>query len=154
MSSCRTSPYAQTLSALLLGLVLITSVQHAEAAAQQTRASTGECESTTPASHPTLISEMTVSKPPVDAVSPPRLLYAVNPDFPTGNSDRDFPANAIVALLVDVDGRPQQVHVSRSLGADFDASALKAINQFRFEPARLKGKLVPAKVCVELNFRR
>ncbi len=78
-----------------------------------------------------------------------RLLYAPAAVFPAGISGR-----AVVALLVDVNGMPQQVHVSCSLGAGFDENAVKAVKQYRFEPARLKRKPVPAKVSVEILFQR
>jgi protein TonB len=97
---------------------------------------------------------MKVPKTPVDAVSPPRLLYGPDPEFPAGISDQDFSGRAVVALLVDVNGKPRQVHVSCSLGAAFDENAIKAVKQYRFEPAHLKGKAVPAKVSVEILFQR
>jgi TonB family protein len=144
----------QKLRGFLSGLVFASSVLHAETSPQQAVAPAGECEAPTRDPHPTLISEMRVPTPSVDAVSPPRLLYAVNPDFPTVFSDQSFSGNSVVALVVDVNGRPQQIHVTHSPGAAFDENAIKAASQFRFEPARLKNQAVPAKVCVEIVFKR
>jgi len=154
MSSFRTFQCAQPLNVLVLGLALASSVGYAGGAPPQAQVSTGECEPTPPDSHSALISEMKAPKSPVDAVSPPRLLYAVDPEFPAGISDPNFSGSTTVAMLVDANGRPQQVHVARSLGAAFDENAVKALNQYRFEPARSKGKPAPAKICIEILFRR
>jgi len=48
------------------------------------------------------------------------LALAVDPEFPAGISDPNFSGSTTVAMLVDANGRPQQVHVARSLGAAFD----------------------------------
>lgn len=59
-----------------------------------------------------------------------------------------------MALLVDTDGKAQQVHVEQSLGPNFDKTAIAAIQKYRFKPAMQYGKPVPVKVCVEVNYRR
>jgi protein TonB len=104
--------------------------------------------------HSSLISDLKVPKPDPDSVSPPKLVYSVDPEFPSGISDREFSGIVTVATLLDANGRPQQVHVARSLGAAFDENAVEAVEQYRFKPASLKGKPIPAKVCIEINFRR
>ena len=155
MPSFRTLRCARRLNVLVLGLMLTFFWGLGGSRSSAAQASTGNCELKQPEKHLTLISEMEVPKTPVDAVSPPRLLYAPDPEFPAGISEHDFSGRAVVALLVDVNGMPQQVHMScSSLGAGFDENAVKAVKQYRFKPARLKGKPVPAKVSVEIVFQR
>ena len=57
-------------------------------------------------------------------------------------------------MLVNTDGNPEQVHVVKSFGPEFDKAAVAAVEQYRFRPALQNGKPVPVKVNVEVNFRR
>jgi len=73
-----------------------------------------------------------------------------------------FPAEALkarvsgtVLLLVDVDesGRPVAVAVRHSSGHDvLDSAALRAVRTWRFEPARLNGKQVNARLEIPVRF--
>ena len=54
---------------------------------------------------------------------------------------------------VDENGRPVKIAVRRSSGHDvLDAAALRAVRNWRFEPARLDGKPVDAKLEVPVRF--
>ena len=157
MSSFRTLDCGRRANVVLRGVTLVFLVGYADNAAPQAQAPAGECQSTVLDSHDyhsSLISDLKVPKPDPNSVSPPKLIYSVDPEFPSGISGRDFSGIVTVATLLDTSGRPQQVHVARSLGAIFDENAVKAVEQYRFRPASLKGKPVPAKVCIEINFRR
>lgn len=60
----------------------------------------------------------------------------------------------LIGLVVDESGAPHDVHITRSLRPDFDANAIKAVQQYRFTPAMRKGKPVAAAVSIEVNFKR
>jgi TonB family protein len=60
----------------------------------------------------------------------------------------------LIGLIVSRDGMPQNVHVVRSAGKDFDASAMKAVQQYRFNPATRAGNPVSVKINIEVNFRK
>ncbi len=108
-----------------------------------------------PVDQPDLLSTVYVpTKPDTNAVTAPRLIYSVDPRFPSDGPKGPFSGVAKVALLVDTDGKPQQVHVEQSLGPDFDKTAVAAVEQYRFRPARQYGKPVQVKVCVEINYRK
>jgi TonB family protein len=49
---------------------------------------------------------------------------------------------------------PGDVHVIRSLGQDFDESAMDAVRQYRFTPAMRAGKPVAVAVSLEVSFRK
>lgn len=89
------------------------------------------------------------------AVSAPKLTYAPDPEFPRGQKKGGV---VVVALIVDAKGNPQQVHVVHSLSHAFDTNAVRAVGQYRFTPAMLKGDPAPKPVAVavniEVNFRR
>ncbi len=69
----------------------------------------------------------------------------------------------LVGLIVDTDGNPQQVHVIRSLAdkvdkkdlkaaLSLDASALEAVQHYRFRPSTKNGRAVPVEMNVEVHF--
>ncbi|WP_414633333.1 energy transducer TonB [Acidisarcina polymorpha] len=61
------------------------------------------------------------------SISPPKVIHSVAPKFPLGIPDREFSGIVTVALPLDTNGMPQQVHVARSLGPAFDENAISAV---------------------------
>jgi TonB family protein len=70
----------------------------------------------------------------------------------------------VVSLTVDAAGRTRDVRVSRSLAEGvskklrpvalgLDENAVKAVKEYRFEPAEFQGKPVPVETTVEINYR-
>jgi TonB family protein len=59
----------------------------------------------------------------------------------------------IVSLIVDAQGRPQEIKVLRALGMGLDEKAVEAVGKYRFKPAVKNGEPVPVRVAVEVNFR-
>jgi TonB family protein len=59
----------------------------------------------------------------------------------------------MLALIVDTNGIPQNVHVVQSLGMGMDEKAIEAVSRYRFKPAMKDGKPVPVMVNIEVNFR-
>lgn len=119
--------------------------------------SNGACDKPAPlpANQPDMLSTIYVpAKPDTNAVTAPRLIYSVGPQFPSDVPKGPFSGVTKVALLVDTDGKPQQVHVEQSLGPDFDKTAVAAVEQYRFRPARRYGKPVQVKACIEINYRK
>jgi protein TonB len=59
-----------------------------------------------------------------------------------------------VRVLVGEDGRPQQVSIGKSSGdAGLDQSALDAVRDWRFEPARKDGVPVRAWAILPIEFK-
>jgi TonB family protein len=57
----------------------------------------------------------------------------------------------IVGIIVDEKGYPQSIHLVRSSGVQLaDASSLQAVSQYRFKPAKEKGRPVSVDLYVEL----
>jgi TonB family protein len=70
---------------------------------------------------------------------------------------------SVVSLIVDAAGNPQDVRVLRSQGEGvskklrptalgLDENAVKAVKEYRFEPAEFKGKPVPVETTVEISY--
>ena len=59
----------------------------------------------------------------------------------------------LVSLVVDKEGIPRNVRVTRPSGFGLDESALAAVRNYRFKPAMWNGSPVPVVLMVEVNFR-
>ncbi len=89
-------------------------------------------------------------------VSAPIPLNVVEAEFPpAARKDKKVPGGIVLLrMIVDAEGMPRDVHVVRSYRPDFDAEAVKAVKNYRFGPAMLKGKPVAVSITVEVNFKR
>jgi TonB family protein len=89
-------------------------------------------------------------------VSAPVLIESQDPVYPeSARQGKDkFEGVCILRLVVDASGKPRDVHVIRALGPDFDANAIKAVQQYRFKPARRSGEPVAVSVNIEVNFKK
>ena len=55
--------------------------------------------------------------------------------------------SAIVSMVVDEDGKPNDLKITKSAGPDLDPAILEAVSQYRFRPATVSGQ----KTAMELN---
>jgi len=85
-------------------------------------------------------------------VSAPQLVSKVEPEFSEEARHAKFMGRVTVNLIVDAEGRPQNVHVIRGVGMGLDQKALEAVRQYRFKPALENGRPVPVQVNVEVQF--
>jgi len=86
-------------------------------------------------------------------VSSPMVIYKVDPEFSEEARKAKFMGVVLVNLIVDAQGRPQNVHVLRGVGMGLDENAVAAVKQYRFKPAIENGKPVPVEMNVEVNFQ-
>jgi len=88
-------------------------------------------------------------------VTNPVLTFAPDPEYP---KSAHVPAGTnkvcVVGLVVNAKGSPEEVHVVRSAGRDFDANAMHAVEQYRFKPATRQGEAVAVAIKIEVNFRK
>jgi periplasmic protein TonB len=86
-------------------------------------------------------------------ITPPRVVHQVNPAASSNSRGFKLSGTVLIGLVVSSKGAPLSVHVVRSLDADVDESAVKAVQEWRFEPARKDGNPVAVRVTVEIRFR-
>jgi TonB family protein len=89
-------------------------------------------------------------------VTPPKPIFTPEAVYPESARKSKTPSITGVCLLqmvVDRSGMPRDVRIARSLGPDFDQSALKAVRQYRFSPARRSGKPVAVAITIEVTFK-
>jgi TonB family protein len=86
----------------------------------------------------------------------PVLISSTPPEFPeAARKKKDkFQGTCLIGLVVDSSGAVHDVHVKRSLRPDFDANAVKSVEQYRFKPAMRAGEPVAVALNVEVNFKR
>jgi TonB family protein len=59
----------------------------------------------------------------------------------------------ILELVVDRDGMPRDIKVSRPLSPEFDEAAIDAVKKWKFSPAARDGKPIATEIKVEVNFQ-
>ncbi|HTB97960.1 MAG TPA: energy transducer TonB [Terracidiphilus sp.] len=92
-----------------------------------------------------------------------RIGGGVTPPVPTFTPEAHYSREAredkingvcLVSIIIDTNGRPQQIRVVRPLGHGLDEQAIAAVKQYRFKPAMRDGKIpVPVAIAIEVNFR-
>lgn len=87
------------------------------------------------------------------SVRPPIATYAPDPEYPEDLRKAKLSGNVLVSLIVDPAGQPQNVHIARGLGNEFDQKAVEAVQQYRFKPATRNGEPVSTHLNVEVDFR-
>ena len=99
-----------------------------------------------------------------DGVSPPKILYAPEPDTPKEAREKHIRGTVVILAVVAEDGTPKDVHVARSVGEDLspqdkhlagalNGNAIKCVQQYRFSPARFKGKPVAVQIPIKVSYK-
>jgi TonB family protein len=88
-----------------------------------------------------------------NGVLPPKLIYAVDPQFSPQARKAKYGGIATVSFIVDAQGNPQNVQIIQHLKMGLDEEALAAVKKYKFKPATLEGKPVPVVVNITVNFR-
>ena len=94
----------------------------------------------------------------------PKPLHIEDPEMPAGARSESVSANVSVSLTVDIKGKPQDIHVTRSatdilpakqrkIALQMDENALEAVRHYRFTPGKIQGKPVPVDLTVVISFR-
>lgn len=90
-----------------------------------------------------------------NGVSEPKVTYQPEAEFSDEARRAKYEGTVVVSLIVDANGNPQNVHVSRSLGMGLDEKAVEAVRLYKFKPAieAKTGHAVPVPISVEVIFR-
>jgi TonB family protein len=86
-------------------------------------------------------------------VTPPKTTYAPDPEYSEEARKAKYEGSVVLWLVVSAGGLPQKIRVQRSLGMGLDEEAVKAVKQWRFQPATKDGQPVPVMINVQVNFR-
>jgi len=81
----------------------------------------------------------------------PRVIYDVQPQFPPA-LQKLAPATVYIVFIVDQRGRVENPMVQSSTDSSFEAPALAAVRQWKFEPGRRNGEPVRFRMRVPITF--
>jgi len=82
----------------------------------------------------------------------PRLVQSTEPHYTDRARKAKIQGEVLVALTVDTDGVPRDLHVVRSLEPSLDEVAMKSVAKYRFAPATRDGQPIAVTVNVSVNF--
>lgn len=87
-----------------------------------------------------------------DCVTPPTATHSPEPKYPESERKTGHEGDVILKVLLDTGGAPHDISVARSLGPDFDAAAIAAVQTWRFTPAMQYGKPIPFHMVIQVAF--
>ena len=85
-------------------------------------------------------------------VSAPVVLHSVQPEFSEEARQSSFQGTVALQLIVDTNGDPQNIHITRHLGKGLDEKAIEAVQQYKFKPAIYQGHPVAVQIVVDVEF--
>lgn len=85
-------------------------------------------------------------------ITPPRVTHQVPPATHPDAHGFSISGVVVVGLVVSSQGEPKDVHVVKSLDKEVDRSAVKAVRQWTFEPAKKGDRPVAVRITVEIRF--
>jgi TonB family protein len=85
-------------------------------------------------------------------VSAPQVIQSVQPDFTEEARQANFQGNVAIQLIVDAQGNPQDIRVTRHLGMGLEQKAIDAVRQYKFRPAMYQGHPVAVQIVIDVDF--
>lgn len=86
-------------------------------------------------------------------VSAPSVLYKVDPEYSEEARKAKYSGTVLISLIVDPQGKAQNIRVVRSLGLGLDEKAMEAVAKWKFKPGMKNGQAVAVQATIEVNFR-
>ena len=95
--------------------------------------------------HPDAVSNL-------DGIVPPKLLSRIEPEFPREAKKKNRLLTPIfAAMVVDKKGNTLDPEIVRSDNSDLDAYVIKALKQWKYEPASKDGKAVEYLIIITVH---
>lgn len=85
-------------------------------------------------------------------VSAPQVIHSVQPEFTQEARQANLQGNVQIQLIVDSQGNPQNLRVTRHLGMGLDEMAIDAVKQYKFRPAMYQGHPVAVQIVIDVDF--
>lgn len=89
---------------------------------------------------------------PGGEIKAPKLTHYVEPEFSPSSKEAYVEGVVRISTVVTPEGLPTQLAVVHGLNAQEDRTAMKAVEQWRFDPGTKSGKPVHVKVTLEIEF--
>jgi TonB family protein len=88
----------------------------------------------------------------VGKLSAPTVSVKATPAFPTGAPARTQQGPVVLRIVVDEQGGPCNIRVSRSIGRAWDERAIQAVRNWRFHPGTMNGLPIATEATVAISF--
>jgi TonB family protein len=88
-----------------------------------------------------------------NGVTSPVLVTKVDPEYSEEARKAKYSGSVTLSIVVNTDGKAEQIAVVKSLGMGLDEKAVEAVQKWRFTPGKNKGVPVKVRATVEVNFR-
>jgi len=85
-------------------------------------------------------------------IKAPRAISMPEPGFSEQARAAGYGGVCVLELVVDAEGMPQNIRVTRPLGMGLDDKSIEAVRQWRFSPSLKDGTPVAVRINVETNF--
>jgi len=85
--------------------------------------------------------------------TPPKVVSKVEPNYTDDARTAKIQGPVVLSLVIDPQGRPWNIRVTKSLDKGLDQEAIAAIEQWHFAPGIKDGKPVRAAATIQVNFR-
>ncbi len=86
-------------------------------------------------------------------VAAPQVIHSVEPEFTDQARRANYQGTVSIELVVDAQGNPQDLRITRHLGMGLDQKALLAVRQYKFRPATYQGHAVAVQMVIDVDFR-
>jgi TonB family protein len=94
-----------------------------------------------------------IEVPGQGGVSVPIPIVTPEAEFSDEARRNKYQGICMISIIVDAQGNPHNLRVTRSLGMGLDEKALEAVSRYRFKPALKQGRPVAVRMTVAVNFR-
>jgi protein TonB len=85
--------------------------------------------------------------------TPPSVLSKVDPEYSEEARKAKYSGSVMLSIVVNTDGKAEQITVVKSLGMGLDEKAIEAVQKWRFLPGKNQGVPVKVRANIEVNFR-
>ncbi len=88
-----------------------------------------------------------------NGTTPPSVITKVDPEYSEEARKAKYSGSVMLSIVVNTDGKAEQISVVKSLGMGLDEKAIEAVQKWRFKPGTNKGVPVKVRAQIEVNFR-
>jgi TonB family protein len=88
-----------------------------------------------------------------NGVSVPVVVQKTEPEYTEEAHLARVDGSVRISLVVDSEGNPTDLRVTRPIGFGLDEAALKSVGSWKFKPGVKDGVAVPVRTSIEVNFR-
>ena len=86
-------------------------------------------------------------------ITAPSVIAKVDPEYSEEARKAKYSGAVLLSIVVDTDGRADNIKIVRSLGMGLDEKAIEAVERWRFRPGTSNGVPVRVRAQIEVSFR-